>query len=97
MPRFFFSLHDDMVSFDEEGMDLSDRDAAHAHAVRSALAIASAEVGEGHLHLNHRVEVTDAFGELLETVWFREVVEVRDQASHLPGTLAANGRIRQRT
>lgn len=78
MPRFFFNLHDDMVSEDEEGRDLPDLQAAHAAAVQSAKEMACAEVTAAHLHLSHRIEVTDAFGEVLDTIWFRDVVEVHD-------------------
>jgi hypothetical protein len=78
MPRFFFNLHDDIVSADEEGKDLSGIEAAHDVAVQSAKDMACAEVVAGHLHLGHRIEVTDAFGDVLDTVWFRDVVQVHD-------------------
>jgi hypothetical protein len=78
MPRFFFNLHDDIISQVDEGRDLLDLKAARAAAVQSAKEMACAEVTDGHLHLSHRIEVTDAFGEVLDTVWFRDVVQVHD-------------------
>ena len=78
MPRFFFNLIEDAVIADDEGRDLPGVEAAHSEAVKSARDIACAELAEGQLHLNHRIEVTDAFGELLDTVRLGDVVEVLD-------------------
>lgn len=78
MPRYFFNLYDDMVFLDEEGKDLPTSDHAREEAVRSAKEIACAEVVQGHLHLDHRIEVADAFGEVIDTIWFREIVQVSD-------------------
>ena len=36
MPRYFFDICDDIVSTDEDGLDLADEDAARAEALRGA-------------------------------------------------------------
>jgi hypothetical protein len=47
--------------------------------------MACAEVLNGHLTLNHRIEVVDGGGELLWTVRFGDVVSVeQDEAAILP-------------
>jgi hypothetical protein len=76
VPRYFFHLFDDMTSMDEEGKELPSVHHAHAEAVSNAREMASAEVMHGHLHLSHRIEVADADGTVVDTVWFRDVVEV---------------------
>ena len=76
MPRFFFHLYDDMVVLDEEGKDLPSAAAAREHAIRNAREIACAEVMEGHLGLNHRIEVVDAKDVPIATVRFKDVVQL---------------------
>jgi hypothetical protein len=78
VPRFFFNLFDDMTSMDEEGKELPSVHHAHAEAVSSAREMACAEVMHGHLHLSHRIEVAEADGSIVDTVWFRDVVDVGD-------------------
>lgn len=76
MPRFYFHLYDDMVSLDEEGKVLPTIDAARKEAVRNARHLACAEVLDGHLGLNHRIEVTDANDAHIATVVFKDVVKL---------------------
>lgn len=76
MPRFYFHLFDDMASMDEEGKDLPSIQFAHQEAIRAVRAIACAEVVEGHLNLDHRIEIADETGEVLDTVRFRDVVKI---------------------
>lgn len=80
MGRYYFNLYDDDVALDEEGAELPDLAAARATAVASAREMACAEVLEGHLALNHRIEVVDEQGELACTVHFRDVVAVEAEA-----------------
>lgn len=74
MPRFFFHLYDDEVALDAEGMEFADASAAKEEAIQNARAIACAEVVEGHLGLNHRIEVTDANDSPVATVTFKDAV-----------------------
>jgi len=76
MPRYFFHLYDDMVALDPEGKDLPSVSAAQQEAVRNAREIACAEVRDGHLGLNHRIEVTDANDGPVATVVFKDVVKL---------------------
>lgn len=76
MSRYYFHLFDDVVSIDEEGIELSTIQAAHEVAVVNVIELACAEVQARHLHLDHRIEVTDEAGEVVDTVWFRDVIVV---------------------
>ena len=76
MPRFFFHLYDDMDVIDEEGVELPDAEAARAKAEANARHMACAEVLDGHLNLNHRIEVADERGEVFLTVPFGGTVKV---------------------
>ena len=76
MPRFFFHLYDETVVVDEEGKELPTVAAARGEAARNARHMACAEVLDGHLGLNHRIEVTDARDEPVATVLFKDVVKL---------------------
>ena len=76
MPKFFFHLYDDEVALDPEGRELPDAATAEEEAIANARAIACAEVIEGHLGLNHRIEVTDANDAPVVTVTFRDAVKL---------------------
>lgn len=83
MARFYLDLNEcGLVTSDEEGIDLSDIAAVRIRAVKAARDIMCAEIAEGRLCLECRVEVRDALG-LVMTVWFRDAVTVvglRDSA-----------------
>ena len=75
MTSYFFHLHEcGPVLLDEKGIELADLDAVRTRAVRSARAVMSAEVGEGRLCLNCRVEVKDAEQRPIMTVPFRTAI-----------------------
>ena len=76
MPRYFFHVFDDEVAIDEEGLALPDPAAARDEAVKGARALACDEVSQGHLHLDHRVEVEDENGTSVHTIFFRDAIKV---------------------
>ena len=76
MPRFFFHVHDDIDTVDEDGLELADIGAAQTTAVRAARALACEQVMAGHLHLDHRIDVADEGGALIATVTFGDAVAV---------------------
>lgn len=77
--RFFFHLHNDIDTRDEEGTELPDRDAARALAQKEARTMAAESVRKGHLNLAHFVEVTDEAGAALFRVEFGQVIDVYDR------------------
>jgi len=78
MPRYFFHIHNDADTFDEEGTVYADTEAACRSAKREAQYLASVSVKEhGHLVLDHYVRVTDEFGDVVTTVTFENAVEIR--------------------
>jgi hypothetical protein len=79
MPRFFFHVIDDIDARDDEGLELRDVEAARSEAIRGARALACEEVAGGRLNLAHRIEVTDARGELVTTVRFSAAIVVEDR------------------
>jgi hypothetical protein len=78
MSRFFFHLHDDVDTSDEEGTELPDLTSARKHAQAEAVHMAAASITE-HQRLfgEHRIDVEDQGGEVLFSVFFREVVEIK--------------------
>ncbi len=76
MPRFYFHLHNDIDSFDEEGRELPDVEAAREAALREARCMAAESVRQGHLDRAHYVAVTDENGDTLFSTTFREAVRI---------------------
>ena len=76
MPRYFFHLHNDLETRDEEGLELPDLAAARDVADHEARAMAAQSVANGQLDLNHSIEVTDESGATVLVVRFGEAVEI---------------------
>ena len=77
MPRFFFHLHNDMDCPDEEGLELPDLDTARRHATHSARVTAGETVKDhGHIIGDHRIDIEDEHGTVLDTVYFRDAVKI---------------------
>ena len=76
MPRYHFALYDEALTIDEEGLELPDLFAAWSLAAEIATKIACAEVSEGHLNLDHWIEIMDESREVVEIIRLSEVVTV---------------------
>lgn len=76
MPRYFFDLHDDTDSPDDEGKELPDDGAARARGIAEAVEmIAAAATEHGKIDLAHWVRVRRENGETLVRMKFEEAVE----------------------
>jgi hypothetical protein len=76
--RYFFHLHNDVESMDEEGIEFPDAASAIEHARDEARTMAAESVHQGHLNLFHYVHVTDEAGETVAEVRFKDVVAILD-------------------
>jgi hypothetical protein len=77
VPRFYFHLLNDVDAPDDEGKELPDLEAAREHARRCArVTIAETIKTEGRFNLDHRIDIETEDGQVLDTVWFRDVVNV---------------------
>ena len=77
MPRFFFHVHNDVDTLDEEGRELASGDAALKWAATDVRSLAAASVREqGQLVLDHYVRVTDEMGDVVGTIRFGDAVRV---------------------
>jgi hypothetical protein len=81
MPRFYFHLFNDLTSIDEEGVDLANAAVALQRGAAIAREMAAESVREGHLILDHRIEVANEHGDAIGTIYFRDVVEIKQSAS----------------
>ena len=77
MPRFYFHLYNDITSIDEEGQDLPNEAVALQRAATMAREMAAESVRQGHLVLDHRIEVISDQDRTVGTVRFKDVVRVR--------------------
>jgi hypothetical protein len=79
MPRFYFHLLNDVDAPDEEGQVLRDLDEAREYARRSVLFTMAETIKEkGHLVKGHRVDIEDEHGNVLDAVYFRDVVSIEE-------------------
>lgn len=76
MPRYHFHLHNDMDAFDEEGVELADAAAAREYAIQNVREVASESIAQGHLNLDHFIQVTDERGEEVLLVRFGDAITV---------------------
>lgn len=77
MPLYYFQIFNDDITLDDEGAELADDEAARAHAVKAARALASETVLDGHLTGSHRIDIVDAGRTAVSSVRFDEAVEIR--------------------
>ena len=77
MPKFFFTVRDDMLTEDEDGRELANAEAARLAALEGARCMAADQVLKGYLHPDDRIEVEDESRTLLFTVTFDQAVSVQ--------------------
>lgn len=76
MPTYYFHVADDLYAEDSEGRDFPDVEAARRCAIEGCRDLAASCVRQGHLNLDHRVEVRDAAGNEVLSVSFRDAIEI---------------------
>ena len=79
MARYYFHLRDDVEGLDQEGVELLDLEAARMIALHNARFSATESVKEtGRIVANHRIDIADEGGTVLDTVYFRDAVAIED-------------------
>ena len=83
MPRFYLDLHEcGLITLDEHGFEFPDIDAARASAFAAARSIMAAEVQEGRLCLECRIEMRAADQQLVMTLPFSSAIAFSATAAH---------------
>ncbi len=77
MPLYYFQVFNDDVTLDDEGAELADDEAALAHGVKEARALAAYSVQHGHLVGSHRIDIVDADRRPVGSVRFDEAVNIK--------------------
>ena len=77
VPRFYFHLYNDIETSDEEGVELADLKAARLVALINARFTAAESIKEeGHFVPTHRIDIENEQGQVLDTVYFGDAVEI---------------------
>lgn len=77
MSRYYFNLYNDLVTLDEEGIDLPDTEAARNWARQEILFHVGESIKENsHLVLSHKLVICDDAHAEVATVLFGDVVQV---------------------
>ena len=77
MPLYYFQIFNDVITLDDEGAELSDEEAARAHAGKAARALASETVLLGHLSGSHRIDIVDSERKPVGSVHFDEAIVIK--------------------
>ena len=77
MPHYYFNIYNDDVTLDDQGAELADERAAHAHAIKAARSLAADTVTRGHFVGHHRIEIEDEDHKAVANVRFDEAAEIR--------------------
>lgn len=85
VPRFYFNLCNGAeFTEDEEGVELADDAAARGKAVESLRGVMAGDLPMGDLNTASFIEIEDERRELIETVSFADVVNLRDESHGRP-------------
>ena len=77
MPRYFFDMHNDIETRDEEGLELPDIAAAREQATENAREMVCDSIQRhGGVNLEHRIDVRDEAGEIVVTTTFRQAFTI---------------------
>jgi hypothetical protein len=76
VPKFYFHVHDDLATFDEDGVELPDFEAVRRVAIKGARELACEQLRRGKVTLGHRIEVTDEDQRPVLTVSFGQAFEI---------------------
>ena len=78
MARFHLHVRDDLVAPDSEGLELPHLEAAKTAALQGARELIAENIRCGKpVHKSHRVEIADEAGQVLHTISFGEIVDLR--------------------
>lgn len=78
MPRFYLTVCNDARAIDDEGEELPDLEAATSRAVQGARELIAEDILAGRpISRRHCIEILDAEGAVLHTVYFTDVIQLR--------------------
>ena len=79
VPRFYFHLRNDLDVPDDGGAELPALRSPREHAARMArFEISQGVCRDAKITLSHRIEIEDENGQLVDAVYFRDVIQVQD-------------------
>ena len=77
MPRYFFHVYNDEITYDEDGAEIPDDSAAREWAKRAILGLAAESIKRHrHLVLHHKIVIADSAGNDVDSVEFGEAIQV---------------------
>ena len=78
VPRFYFHLYDDFDAPDDEGLEMGNLATARVYAFHLARFTAGETIKDhGHFVGDHRIDIENEEGAVLDTIYFRDAVEIR--------------------
>jgi hypothetical protein len=77
VPRYFFHLYNDVEARDEEGIEMPNMGAARMAAIQNArFTIAETIKVQGRFVGDHRIDIEDDEGKVLDTIYFGDAVTI---------------------
>ena len=78
MPHFHLNVFDDIEAYDREGIQCPNIEEAKGKAIAGARELVATSIIEGKpIYRSHRIEITNGCGEVLDTVRFADIVDLR--------------------
>ena len=79
MPRYFLHLYNHVEARDEDGVELPNIGAARMVALHNArFTVAETIKTEGRFAGDHRIDIEDGEGNVLDTIYFRDAVTIEN-------------------
>jgi hypothetical protein len=75
--RYFFNVYDDVVAFDEEGIEMPNLAAARLKALQGARELIGEQVRRGYVVLSHWIDVIDESGAVAYHLPFKDAFEIK--------------------
>ena len=77
VPRYFFDIHNDIETRDEDGIELPDLAAARDQALEGARSMICESIQRhGAVNLGHRIDIRDEAGAVVLSTTFREAFTI---------------------
>jgi hypothetical protein len=78
MPRYFFHLYNDVEARDPDGTELPNVGAARMAALHDVrFTVAETIKAEGRFVGDHRIDIEDSDGNVVDTIYFRDAVKIQ--------------------
>jgi hypothetical protein len=78
VPRHFLDVYDDLITSDDEGVELPNLEAARLYALKGARDLIGEQVRHGYVVMSHWIDVLDEERTVVLRLPFRDAIDIKD-------------------